>query len=140
MTRSLDQGRITIGGTSTDYDLEVERICNDMILTSVTGKAIAFKIKAHGTVLITDDYPGFDSREVNSDFEPGRGSKKLAVVGFHRHNYHLNTVEVVYNGNPITLGQLNLIHQHSPGMKPDEILCHELVHAARYLGSVAPAK
>jgi len=45
MTRRLDQGQITVGGTSDAYDLEVERIFNHMILTSVTGKAIAFKIK-----------------------------------------------------------------------------------------------
>ena len=45
MPRRLDQGQITVGGASDAYDLEVERIFNHMILTSVTGKAIAFKIK-----------------------------------------------------------------------------------------------
>jgi len=38
MTRRLDQGQITVGGASDAYDLEVERIFNHMILTSVTGK------------------------------------------------------------------------------------------------------
>jgi hypothetical protein len=105
-----------------------------MILSSVTGKAIATKIKAHGQVLITDDYPGMDSREINSDFQPSRSSKKLGVIDFHPHNKKLSTTQVVFNGTPITDAQLRFIHQHAPGQKPDEILCHEMVHASRYLG------
>jgi hypothetical protein len=105
-----------------------------MILSRVTGRAIATKIKAHGEVLITDDYPGMDSREINSDFQPSRSSKKLGVIDFHPHNNKLNTVQVVFNGTPITAGQLRFIHKHAPGQKPDEILCHEMLHASRYLG------
>jgi hypothetical protein len=134
MTKSLDEGQIKVSGSSEAYELEVVRIVTGMILSSVTGKAIATKIKAHGEVLITDDYPGMDSREINSDFQPSRSSKKLGVIDFHPHNNKLNTVQVVFNGTPITAGQLRVIHKHAPGQKPDEILCHEMVHASRYLG------
>lgn len=134
MTQSLDQGQIKISGSSKAYEVEVARIVTYMILSSVTGKAIATKIKAHGEVLITDDYPGIDSRDINSEFDPGHSSKKLGIVGFHPHNNRLNTVQVVFNGSPINAAQLRFIHKNSPGQKPDEILCHELLHAARYLG------
>jgi hypothetical protein len=132
--KSLDQDQIKVAGSSEAYEVEVARIVTDMILSSVTGRAVATKIKAHGEVLITDDYPGIDSRDINSEFDPGRSSKNLGIVGFHPHNRHLNTVRVQLNGRPITGSQLNFVHKHSPGMKPDEVLCHELLHAARYLG------
>jgi hypothetical protein len=137
MAKSLDDQAITVSGSSGAYEEEVVRILEKMILNSFTGKAILTKIKAHGTVLITDDYPGIDRRELNSDFQPGLSSKKLGIIGFHPHNKRLNTVQVVFNGTPITLGQLSYIHKHSPGMKPDEVLCHEMMHAARYLGGDA---
>jgi hypothetical protein len=134
MTKSLDQGQIKVGGSSQAYDDEVARIVSGAILTSVTGRAIATKIKAHGEVLITDDYNGIDSREINSDFQPGLSSRKLGIIGFHPHNRRLNTVDIVFNGKPISPKQLKYIHEHSPGQTPDQILCHELLHAARYLG------
>jgi hypothetical protein len=134
MTRTLDQDQIKVSGSSNAYEVEVARIVTGMILSSITGKAIAKKIKSHGEVLITDDYPGIDSREINSDFQSSRSSKKLGVIGFHPHNKRINTSQVIFNGNPLTAGQLQFIHKHSPGSKPDEVLCHELLHAARYLG------
>ena len=134
MTKSLDQDQIKVSGSSEAYEVEVSRIVTGMILSSATGKAIATKIKAHGEVLITDDYPGMDSREINSDFQPSRSSKKLGVIDFHPHNKKINTTQVVFNGTPLSDAQLRFIHKHSPGQKPDEILCHEMLHAARYLG------
>src|SRR5215467_6510716 len=115
MTISLDQDQIKVAGSSEAYEVEVARIVNQRILSSVTGRAIATKIKAHGEVLITDDYPGIDSSDINSEFEPSRSSKNLGIVGFHPHNSHLNTVNVVFNGTPISASQLRQIHAHSPG-------------------------
>lgn len=133
MTKVLDQGQIRVSGSSQKYDEEVSRIAN-VVLRTVTGKAIAVKIKAHGEVWITNDYNGIDSREINADFQPSLSSKKMGIIGFHPHNHRLNTVDVVFNGNSISPKQLENIHKHSPGQKPDEILCHEMLHAARYLG------
>jgi hypothetical protein len=134
MTKRLDQGEITVSGTSDAYEDEVSRLVTNMILTTVTGRAIATKIKAHGEVLITDDYTGIDSRDINSEFKPGLSKRNLGIVGFHPHNKTINTVEILLNGKPISSRQLSYIQEHAPSMKPDEILCHELVHAARYLG------
>ena len=134
MATSLDEGQIQVSGSSAAYEAEVSRIVTNAILSSVTGKAIAAKIKAHGNVLITDDYPGIDRNDINSEFDPSRSSKNLGIVGYHPHNHRLNTMEVRLNGTLITNSQLRFIHKHSPGFAPDQILCHELVHAARYLG------
>jgi hypothetical protein len=134
MTKVLDDQGITVSGTSRAYEEEIVRILEKMILNSFTGKAIVTKIKAHGAVLITDDYPGIDRRELNSDFQPSLSSKKLGIIGFHPHNKNLNSVQVVFNGTPWTPSQVSYIHKHSPGMKPDEVLCHEMMHAARWLG------
>jgi hypothetical protein len=134
MTTSLDDGEIKVSGSSAAYEEEISRIVTNALLTSVTGRAVATKIKAHGEVLITDDYPGIDSSDINSEFDPSRTSKNLAIVGYHPHNHRLNTTEVRFNGQLITQNQLRYIHRHSPGQRPDEILCHELLHAGRYLG------
>jgi hypothetical protein len=132
MTTTLDNGKIKVAGDA-DYELEVSRIVTT-ILNTQTGQAIATKIRAHGEVLIDEDYPGTDRREVNSEFEPGKSSAKLAIIGFHPHNRRLNTSRILYNGREITLGQLRNMQQHYTGWRPDEILLHEMVHAARYLG------
>jgi hypothetical protein len=137
VTKSLDDQGITVYGSSAAYEEEVVRILQKNILNSATGKAIAYKIKAHGSVLITDDYPGIDRKELNCDFQPGLSSKQQGIIGFHPHNKRLTTIQVVFNGTPLTPSQVSYIHKHSPGMKPDEVLCHELMHAARYLGGDA---
>jgi hypothetical protein len=132
MTTTVDQGEIKVAGDAA-YESEVSRIVTNIFNTQ-TGRAIATKILAHGEVIITDDYPGIDTRDINAEFDPAKSKKNLGVIPFHPHNKRLNTQRVFLNGNEITVGQLRTIQQHYAGQKPDEILCHELVHAARYLG------
>jgi hypothetical protein len=90
MSKTLDDGQIQVISPTVGYEEEVSRIVTK-VLTTTTGRAIAAKIKEHGNVMITDDYPGIDPTEVNSEFDPALSSKKLGVVGYHPHNRHLNT-------------------------------------------------
>jgi hypothetical protein len=135
MTTVLDQGEIRVAGTSTVYDLDVAQIVKGLLATQ-TGRAIATKIQTHGTVLITDDYPGKVRGEYNAEFDPalGKNNKTLGIVVFHPQDATVTTAKIFYNGKEISVAQVRSIQRNYAGFQPDEILFHELVHAARYLG------
>jgi hypothetical protein len=131
----LAEGAIRVSGTSTDYDSDAAAIARGLVATQ-TGRAIVTKIRTHGTVLITDDYPGKVRGEFNAEFDPalGKSNKTLGIVVFHPQDGTVTTAKIFYNGKEISLAQVRSIQQHYTAMQPDEILFHELVHAARYLG------
>jgi hypothetical protein len=135
MAEILDQGAIRVSGTSTDYDSDVAAIVRGLLATQ-TGRAIATKIQTHGTVLITDDYPGKLLGEYNAEFDPalGKNNKTLGIVVFHPQDATITTAKIFYNGKEISVAQVRSIQRNYAGFQPDEIVFHELVHAARYLG------
>ena len=134
MTTVLDQGEIRVSGTSASYDSDVARIVNGLLATQ-TGRALATKIRAHGTVLIADDYPGKVWGEYNAEFDPALGNNKtLGIVVFHPQDATITTAKIFFNGKEISVAQVRSIQRNYAGQQPDEILFHELVHAARYLG------
>jgi hypothetical protein len=128
MTIRLEDGHITMAGDA-NYEAELERLVRRALAT-VTGQAIATKIRAHGNVLLAQDYPGMDRGELNDETTDGR-TKGLVVIGFHP--YDINVGTFVFNGRPVAATWVQAFSR-APGHFPDEDLIHELVHAARILG------
>ena len=128
MTTRLEDGHILVDGDA-NYEAALERLVRQTF-ASQTGRAIATKIRAHGNVLLTQDYPGMDRRELNDETTDAR-TKGLVVVGFHP--YDINGGTFVFNGKPVSKTWVRAFSR-APGHLPDEDLVHELVHAARILG------
>jgi hypothetical protein len=128
MTVRLEDGHITVTGDA-NYELELERLVRQALATQ-TGRAVATKIRAHGNVLLIQDYPGMDRRELNDETTDAR-TKGLVVIGFHPYNINIGTF--MFNGNPVSKTWVRAFSR-APGHLPDEDLIHELVHAARILG------
>jgi hypothetical protein len=79
MTIRLEDGHITVAGDA-NYEAELERLVRGALAT-VTGQAIATKIRAHGNVLLAQDYPGMDRRELNDETTDGRTKGLVSVAG-----------------------------------------------------------
>lgn len=130
----LGEGAIRVSGTSTNYDSDVAQIVRGLLATQ-TGRAIATKIRTHGTVLIADDYPGKVWGEYNAEFDPALGNNKtLGIVVFHPQDGTVTTPKIFFKGKEISVAQVRSIQKNYTSFQPDEVLFHELVHAARYLG------
>ena len=111
------------------YKGRVMHLVDNMILRSKTGQAIDFLIRStNGVVLILQG----DADDANADTVKPRD--RIAQIKFYP-NTGMENAEVRLKMNNQTL-KVRTICQ-SPGFKPDEVLFHELVHAARLLGGEA---
>ena len=86
-------------------------------------------------MLIADDYPGKVWGEYNAEFDPALGNNKtLGIVVFHPQDGTVTTPKIFFKGKEISVAQVRSIQKNYTSFQPDEVLFHELVHAARYLG------
>jgi hypothetical protein len=121
----LDQARIIISGDNA-YESEVRRLV-DRILTTKTGQAIDFKIRAHGWAWIFEG----DSDDANATTRRAMVGPMAKIVFSDNTKLDNNSVDLdIGDGQTLKVRTLRM----HPGWGPDEVLFHELVHAARIVG------
>ena len=120
----VEETRTLIYGQE-DYAKEVQRLVNRMLLTK-TGQALAHKIRSgHGLIFI---FPG-PADDANADTQENRRGAWI--------HFYPNTKDAFANVS-LKAGSMTLkvrTFRLSPGWGPDEVLFHEMVHAARILGN-----
>jgi hypothetical protein len=108
------------------YRSDVEKLVNGILFTK-TGQAIDTLIRQHGSVWIQPS----DSQDAQA--ETTGVSEATAWINFYPNTGDQNANVTLKLG---TMGTMKVkTIRLSPGFAPDEILCHELVHAARILGN-----
>lgn len=121
--QQLIPAHISVSGDAT-YEKEVLRLVNRILLTQ-TGQAIDLKIRTHGWVFINAGDPKDANAATSSSGTPA------ARIEFYP-NTRLDRANVSLATGPVTLKVRTI--RLSPGYGPDEVLFHEMVHAARLLG------
>jgi hypothetical protein len=124
----VNQENIFINGDGdAAYEKEVLRLVNRILLTK-TGQAIAFKIRSHGAVFINAS----DAKDANAS--TAGSPPAAAVIEFYPNTNQQRDANVSLKmGGSMTLKVRTI--RLSPGFGPDEVLFHEMVHAARLLGN-----
>jgi hypothetical protein len=126
---TLEHARIVINGDNA-YESEVRRLV-DRILATKTGQAMDSKIRAHGWAVISQG----DSHEANARTTEVQQAPHFAkIVFFPNTKQDNNSVDLdIGDGQTWKVRQL----RSNPAWGPDEVLFHELVHAARIVGGDA---
>lgn len=107
------------------YKKEVERIVDRILLTR-TGQAIAAKIRAHGVLIIQESDPD-DAEALARE----TGQSRIALIKFYPNTKSNNMSRLTAMGGERIKAQTL---RSFPGWGPDEVLFHEMVHAARMVG------